>query len=313
MMGQNVLFSEETFQKILKQFAYATGLATVMVDIHGEEMSEHYNFNDFCNLMRQKPEYRERCEKCDLFGGLEALKSNKVAPYKCHAGLVDIAVPVIIKNQLVGFILSGQVLVEKVPFHSIYPASDWRKHPDLVSEFNKLKASSPKQIENAAELLKILTEHYFPINDQNNVSEFIRYDLNAINPKDYSTTAITDELFEKANQSVMFHHHLRSEITEALSYIDDNLLGDISLSKVSSHVYLQPSYFSKIFKKETGFTFIDYTNRKKIIKSMLMLKDPTQSIETISHRLGYQHPSYYTKLFKKILGTTPAEYRRHLR
>lgn len=77
-------------------------------------------------------------------------------------------------------------------------------------------------------------------------------------------------------------------------------------------MYLQPSYFSKIFKKETGFTFIDYINRKKMIKSMLMLKDPTQSFETISHRLGYQHPSYYTKLFKKILGTTPAEYRKHL-
>lgn len=47
--------NSELINKIAQDFAQATGLAVVVVNIHGDEISELFNFTPFCQLMRQHP------------------------------------------------------------------------------------------------------------------------------------------------------------------------------------------------------------------------------------------------------------------
>lgn len=51
----------ELINKIALDFAHATGLAVVVVNIHGEEISEHLNFTQFCKKMRENPLHHARC------------------------------------------------------------------------------------------------------------------------------------------------------------------------------------------------------------------------------------------------------------
>ena len=48
------------------------------------------------------------------------------------------------------------------------------------------------------------------------------------------------------------------------NYIGEHFNEDISLSDLSSQVYLNPKYISELFKKETGVNFSDYLSAVRI-------------------------------------------------
>lgn len=94
----------EEFERIMSNWATATGLATVAVGSDGKYISECYNFTDFCiKLTRGSKEGCARCEKCDREGQ---------GVYHCHAGLVDFGIPLIVDGQQLGSVIGGQVLPE---------------------------------------------------------------------------------------------------------------------------------------------------------------------------------------------------------
>ncbi len=59
--------------------------------------------------MRQHPQHSTRCRMSDRCGGLEASKTDQLCIYRCHAGLTDFSIPLVIAGHLVGFVLCGQV------------------------------------------------------------------------------------------------------------------------------------------------------------------------------------------------------------
>ena len=103
--------NSELINKIAQDFAQATSLAVVVVNIHGDEISELFNFTPFCQLMRQHPEHSGRCRMSDRCGGLEASKKDQLCIYRCHAGLTDFSIPLVIAGQ--GTI--GLEILEQLP------------------------------------------------------------------------------------------------------------------------------------------------------------------------------------------------------
>lgn len=63
--------NSELINKIAQDFAQATSLAVVVVNIHGDEISELFNFTPFCQLMRQHPQHSTRCRMSDRCGALK--------------------------------------------------------------------------------------------------------------------------------------------------------------------------------------------------------------------------------------------------
>lgn len=95
----------EEFERLMANWATATGLATVAVGSDGKYISQCYNFTDFCiKLTRGSKEGCARCEKCDREGQ---------GVYHCHAGLIDFGIPLIVEGQTVGSVIGGQVLPEQ--------------------------------------------------------------------------------------------------------------------------------------------------------------------------------------------------------
>ncbi|MFS8650410.1 MAG: AraC family transcriptional regulator [Caldibacillus sp.] len=98
-------------------------------------------------------------------------------------------------------------------------------------------------------------------------------------------------------------------IQNAISYIHEHILHELSLEKIASDLNINPSYLSTLFKKETGTTLVEYINRKKIEESKYFLLHSELSISSIASLFRFCNQSYYTSLFKKFTGLTPAKYR----
>ncbi|WP_010236500.1 response regulator transcription factor [Clostridium arbusti] len=95
----------------------------------------------------------------------------------------------------------------------------------------------------------------------------------------------------------------------ALKYIEENYREEISLEKIAHITNLSVYYFSRLFKKQMGISFITYISRYKMDKAKELLENTDIPIVNIAAELGYYECGYFTKVFKKITGTTPSKYR----
>ncbi|MEK5026048.1 MULTISPECIES: response regulator transcription factor [Paenibacillus] len=91
-------------------------------------------------------------------------------------------------------------------------------------------------------------------------------------------------------------------------YADDSL----SLQSTASVLFVNPSYLSHMFKKETSESFVEYVTNVRLGKAMELLRQGAAADEslapkvaTIAHQVGYRDPFYFSKCFKKKYGITP--------
>lgn len=97
-------------------------------------------------------------------------------------------------------------------------------------------------------------------------------------------------------------------IYKAMNFIRDNYDKSITLDDVASDVCLSPSYFSKLFKDETGISYTDYLNRVRIEAGKRLLKEQYSLVE-IAQIIGFSDQSYFSKVFKKFEGISPGKWR----
>lgn len=98
-------------------------------------------------------------------------------------------------------------------------------------------------------------------------------------------------------------------IYRAIDYVKRNYMKKITLEEVASHVYLSPSYFSKIFKEEMKNNFNNYLNHIRIEMSKKLLMDDSIVLVDVSNLVGYEDQSYFSKVFKKMTGVSPGKFR----
>ena len=103
-------------------------------------------------------------------------------------------------------------------------------------------------------------------------------------------------------------------IVRCIDYIHENLNTRITVTDLADHTGLNPSYLSRLFKKETGSSITDYIRALKIdaAKNMLIYSD--FSISQIASFLAFPDQSYFTEVFHKSVGVSPKQFKgEHLR
>jgi Response regulator containing CheY-like receiver domain and AraC-type DNA-binding domain len=106
----------------------------------------------------------------------------------------------------------------------------------------------------------------------------------------------------------------RSVIERVKQYIREQL-GELELTReqIARHVYLNPDYLTRLFKKETGMSISDYLQQQRIEYAKHLLTHSDQPVSAVALSAGYANLSYFSTLFKKTTGLTPVEYRRQMR
>ena len=96
----------------------------------------------------------------------------------------------------------------------------------------------------------------------------------------------------------------------ALHYIHQNFSCDISLTSVAEEVHLNATYFSTLFKAETGVSFTRYINDIRIDEAKHLLSSTNSSILEIAIGTGFEDQGYFSKVFRRLTGVTPTQYRK---
>ncbi len=99
-------------------------------------------------------------------------------------------------------------------------------------------------------------------------------------------------------------------IQQVCKYIIDYYNQPITLAEISKMAYMSPTYFSKKFKKVTGFGFNEYLNNVRIKMATNMLVETQYSVTEIARFCGYKDSNYFGDVFKKIMGISPSKYRK---
>jgi two-component system, response regulator YesN len=103
-----------------------------------------------------------------------------------------------------------------------------------------------------------------------------------------------------------------SLIKKSINYIHEQYNKNLTLEKVAEHVGLNPSYFSTLFKKDTGVNFSVYLLNLRIENAKQLLKNTNLPLVEIAIEAGFDNQSYFSYVFRKSTGISPRQYRQSI-
>ena len=119
-----------------------------------------------------------------------------------------------------------------------------------------------------------------------------------------SAVAISEELKNARNTTS------RRIVEKAKGIVRDRYMQpDLSLDTVCSELGVSNSYFSSLFKKETGKTFISWLTDYRMDHAADLMLETNEKSYKIAERVGYQDANYFSYVFKKRFGMSPSKYR----
>jgi two-component system response regulator YesN len=116
---------------------------------------------------------------------------------------------------------------------------------------------------------------------------------------------VDPKLLEAGEQETKYSTPVR----ETMRYLEERLHAPVSLRDVADHLHLNASYFSVLFKEQTGMTFSDYLTRKRVQRAKELLVSTRLPIAEIAEKVGYQTAKYFVKVFRSLESLSPGQYR----
>ncbi len=100
----------------------------------------------------------------------------------------------------------------------------------------------------------------------------------------------------------------------AREFINQNYASrELTLNLVADMVNISPNYFSRIFSRNEGCTFVEYVTNIRMNRAKELLMCSNMKATNIAYEVGYKDSHYFSCLFKKLTGCTPKEYRERSR
>lgn len=166
-MGEGVrlkhIINLDVLQEVQDKFSEATGLAAIIADETGQAITKPSKFSRHCQMIRSSEKGLQQCFISDHIAGSEASKKGKPHIHFCHAGLIDLAAPIIVNGIYRGSILCGQVLLEKPTSRQIKEKRMCLRNGDLkldtlavMEAFLEIEVVPEHKVKASAELLHIM-------------------------------------------------------------------------------------------------------------------------------------------------------------
>jgi AraC-like DNA-binding protein len=233
-----------------------------------------------CALIRAIPEGKARCLACDREHIAQVVRARTAIKYRCHAGLVDMAAPVLHHGTPVAIITCGQSL----------------PNPPNAGELAHIQRC-----------LAALPLSPVAIRDAYAATPYIDDSRLAIVLKLLAFFA--EHLCDVTQRLRELERH-PGAISRAQAYLAAHYLEALTLADVAGQVGLSASYFSAQFHQATGMTFTSYLQQLRVAHACRLLRETTHTITEIALASGFNCPSQFTRVFTRCQGCTAGQYRR---
>jgi AraC-like DNA-binding protein len=238
--------------------------------------------NPLCHLIDSTPEGNARCRACDRRHHAHAAAMGRSLLYTCHAGLLDLAVPIFVDGRHVATISSGQVLPEP---HSPEGEQSLRESLSWLDVSDEVFDEAYRQAV------------YLPRSHVQDVMRLIE--------------VFTSELCANARRIRSLEARLeRDEIRRAREYIEhhchDRRLGLPAIAKAAG---LSPSYLSRLFRQETGSTLSRSIQCRRIDEAKRLLANTERSVTSICFACGFGTLTHFNRVFRQFERCSPRQYR----
>lgn len=276
--------STRLFAKYERSFSAASGLPLKIRPIGTFRMpaSGHVCENPFCALIATS---RKGCLACLLAQSeLEAGAQGRNCSIKCFAGLHETLVPIRLGKRAVAYLQTGQVALKALE------SSDFdRAHSELILKRIEVDASKAR----AAYFRSVSLE-------KEAYQGFVKM-----------LEIFADSLGAAANtlQIAKAEKAKNPAVQKAIAYIRENFDRAIRLSEIAKVSGASPRHFSKIFKEETGLTFVDFLTRERVEKAKIRIRESADRISEIAFYCGFESIAQFNRAFKRITGESPTDYR----
>lgn len=252
----------------ISDFYEISGIPITISGANREEIiSQKVKRQEFCQLLQ----LQDRC-KCISSDDEILTKCNNTgepAMHICHAGLLDAALPIVVENEVVGYITMGQVRASE-DFSSVKNRLPENLRPQLETLWHKLPLCSISKMESAVRIANTI------------VTKIVKENMIEIATEEFSI------LISK--------------------YIEDNLTGDLSVEKLCQQFNVSKNRLYECFHLCFNQTVNEYIINARIKKASALLLEGKLSVEEISRKSGFSEVSYFYKVFKKETGQTPKRY-----
>jgi AraC-like DNA-binding protein len=99
------------------------------------------------------------------------------------------------------------------------------------------------------------------------------------------------------------------KVIQAVNHLEQDYVSLQSLEELANRVGLSKYHFTRIFKKTTGFTPMEYLTKVRMEKAVKLLRNSNLTIEEIARQIGYANGSYFIKVFRDWIGFSPGQFR----
>lgn len=147
---------------------------------------------------------------------------------------------------------------------------------------------------------------YTNILENDNLNKSIMYiPKHCINYLTSLLSTISEDRFSKGRVNLNVNLYIK----KAIEYTMINYSSNLSADTVCKELNINKSYFCKLFKEDTGYTYSNYVNIFRIEKSKKLLLSSNMSLLDIAISVGFNSQNYFTMVFKKFTNMTPTQYR----
>lgn len=272
--------------KFCRLFNNITGLILDINNVDGTHPKKYYSNDEenmFCKIICNTEKGLKECLESGRKGGIRAGILRRPYIYQCHAGLIDICVPIFIKENHIATLTTGQILTMK----------------PTRKKFKQIK----KNVRDYGIYLDALKEAYF---NTVVISKIIIMNYIEL------MNLIISYIFEVEDKIVMLKNNLSNPIVaKAILFIKKHYFDKIYIDDVAEYIYVSKYYLERLFKNETGFSFIEYLNLYRISIAKKKLLD--HSISTACFESGFGSMSNFYKIFKRYVDESPKCYKKNLR
>lgn len=103
---------------------------------------------------------------------------------------------------------------------------------------------------------------------------------------------------------------LADKIQSVAHYITKHYAHPITLEKAAQMACMEKTYFSRRFRKLTGFGFLEYLTQRRLLEAKRLLRETRLSMEQIAEACGFSCANYFGDVFQRSFGLSPTAYRK---